>query len=111
VNIISSRGVGLTTASCGVMLINVPFLKSNEFFLLALLLASLLIGLGIFLVYKSSMMQERKNFYFERLMSAITGVTIIGLLLAFFGQWMAAGLILVGMYLFLVVIISHYLQK
>lgn len=111
VNIISSRVVGLTTASCGVMLINVPFLKSNEFFLLALLLASLLIGLGIFLVYKSSMMQERKNFYFERLMSAITGVTIIGLLLAFFGQWMAAGLILVGMYLFLVVIISHYLQK
>jgi hypothetical protein len=62
-------------------------------------------------MYKSSMLQEKKNFYFERLMSAITGVLIIGLLLAFFGQWIAAGLLLVGMYLFLMVIIAHYLQK
>jgi hypothetical protein len=111
VNIISSRGPGITTASCGVMLINVPFLNSNQFFLLALLLGTLLIGSGIFLMYKSSMLQEKKNFYFERLMSAITGVLIIGLLLAFFGQWIAAGLLLVGMYLFLMVIIAHYLQK
>ncbi len=111
VNIISSRGVGLSTASCGVMLINVPFLNSNQFFLLALLLGMVFIGSGIFLVYKSSMQREKKNFYFERLMSAITGVTIIGLLLAFFGQWLVAGLLLIGMYLFLVVIITHYLQK
>ena len=111
VNIISSRGVGLSTASCGVMLINVPFLNSNQFFLLALLLGMIFIGSGIFLVYKSSMQREKKNFYFERLMSAITGVTIIGLLLAFFGQWLVAGLLLIGMYLFLVVIITHYLQK
>lgn len=111
VNIISSRGVNLTTASCGVMLINVPYLNSNQFFLLVLLLGTVFIGSGIFLMYKSSMLQERKNFYFERLMSALTGILIIGLLLAFFGQWITAGLLLVGMYLFLMVIITHYLQK
>lgn len=111
VNIISSRGVGLTTASCGIMLINVPFLNSNQFFLLSLLLGIVFIGSGIFLVYKSSMLREKKNFYFERLMSAITGVLIVGLLLAFFGQWLVAGLLLIGVYLFLVVIITHYLQK
>ena len=111
VNIISSRGPSLTTASCGVMLINVPYLNSNQFFMLALLLGTVFIGSGIFLMYKSSMLRERKNFYFERLMAALTGILIIGLLLAFFGQWIAAGLLLVAMYLFLMVIITHYLQK
>jgi len=111
VNIISSRGIGLTTASCGVMVINVPFLKSNQFFLLALLLGILLIGTGIFLMYKSSLIQGRKDFYFERLMLALTIILIIGSLLAFFDQWIIGGMILVAMYLFLMVIISHYLQK
>jgi hypothetical protein len=111
VNIISSRGIGLTTASCGVMVINVPFLKSNQFFLLALLLGILLIGTGIFLMYKSSLIQRRKDFYFERLMLALTIILIIGSLLAFFDQWIIGGMILVAMYLFLMVIISHYLQK
>jgi hypothetical protein len=111
VNIISSRGVSLTTASCGVMLINVPYLKSNQFFLLALLLGTLLIGTGIYFMYKSSLLKGKKEFYFERLMLALTIILIIGSLLAYFDQWIVGGIILVAMYLFLVVIISHYLQK
>jgi hypothetical protein len=111
VNIISSRGTGLTTASCGVMVVNVPFLKSNQFFLLALLSGTLLIAAGIYLMYRSSLLQGKNNFYNERLMLYMTGVMIIGLLLAFFGQWLVGGLILVAMYLFLMVTITHYVQK
>jgi hypothetical protein len=111
VNIISSRGTGLTTASCGVMVVNVPFLKSNQFFLLALLSGTLLIAAGIYLMYRSSLLQGKNNFYYERLMLSITGVMIIGLLLAFFGQWLVGGLLLVAMYLFLMVTITHYVQK
>jgi type III secretory pathway component EscV len=44
-------------------------------------------------------------------MLSITGVLIIGLLLAFFGQWLVGGLLLVAMYLFLMVTITHYVQK
>ncbi len=111
VNIISSRGVALTTASCGVMVINVPFLKSDQFFLLALLTGTFLLAAGIFLMYRSSLLQGKNNFYFERLMISITGILIVGLLIAFFGQWVVGGLLLVAMYLFLVVIVTHYVQK
>ncbi len=111
VNIISSRGTGLTTASCGVMVVNVPLLKSNQFFLLALLSGTLLIGAGIYLMYRSSLLQGKNNYYYERLMLSITGIMIIGLLLAFFGQWLVGGLMLVAMYLFLMVTITHYVQK
>jgi len=111
VNIISSRGVALTTASCGVMVINVPFLKSDQFFLLALLTGTFLLAAGIFLMYRSSLLQGKNNFYFERLMVSITGILIVGLLIAFFGQWVVGGLLLVAMYLFLVVIVTHYVQK
>jgi hypothetical protein len=111
VNIISSRGTGLTTASCGVMVVNVPFLKSDQFFLLALLSGTLLIAAGIYLMYRSSILLKKNNYYFERLMLSITGVMIIGLLLSFFGQWIVGGILLVGMYLFLLVIITHYVQK
>lgn len=111
VNIISSRGTGLTTASCGVMVVNVPFLKSNQFFMLALLTGAILISFGIYLMYRSSLLQRKNNFYFERLMLSVAGALIIGLLLAFFGQWVVGGLFLVAMYLFLMVIIGHYVQK
>jgi uncharacterized membrane protein SirB2 len=93
------------------MVVNVPFLKSNQFFLLALLSGTLLIAAGIYLMYRSSLLQGKNNFYYERLMLSITGVMIIGLLLAFFGQWLVGGLLLVAMYLFLMVTITHYVQK
>ena len=110
-NIISSRGTSITTASCGVMVLNVPVLKSNQFFMIALITGALLIAAGIYLMYRSSLLQRKNNFYFERLMLSVTGGLIIGSLFAFFGQWVVGGLLLVAMYVFLLVIVGHYVQK
>ena len=110
-NIISSRGVSLTTASCGVMVINFPYLNSTQFFMLILLLGMVLIGAGIFLMYRASISRKRNNFYNEKLMLAMIAVLIIGLLLALFDQWVAGGLLLVGMYIFIMVSIAQYLQN
>jgi len=110
-NIISSVGTSLTTTSCGVMVIDVPFLNSNQFLMFLLLGGIILITLGIFLMYRSSKITGKNDFYTEKLMIALTGVLIIGLLLSLFGQWMIGGLLLVGMYVFLLVTGAHYLQK
>jgi hypothetical protein len=110
-NIISSVGTSLTTASCGVMVINVPFLNSNQFLMLLLIGGMILITLGIYLMYLSSKLTGKNDFYTEKLMIALTGVLIIGLLLSLFGQWLIGGLLLVGMYIFLLVTGAHYLQK
>lgn len=110
-NIISSRGVSLTTASCGVMVIKFPYLNSSQFLLLILLLGVIFIGGGIFLMYRSSLIRGKNNFYNEKLMLALTTVLIIGLLLALLDQWVAGGILLVGMYVFLMVTIAHFLQN
>ena len=110
-NIISSRGITLTTASCGVMVINFPYLTSSQFFMVALLLGIILIGLGIFLMYRSSISRGKNNFFNEKLMLAMTAVLIIGLLLALFDQWLAGGLILVVMYISIMVSIGYFLQN
>lgn len=110
-NIISSVGTNLTTASCGVMVIDVPFLNSNQFLMFLLIGGMIFIALGIFLVYRSSKLSAKNDFYSEKLMIALTTVLIIGLLLSLFGEWLIGGLLLVGMYVFLLVTIAHYLQK
>lgn len=110
-NIISSYGSSLSTASCGVMVIKFPFLNSNQFFLLALLLGTLLLGSGVFLMYRSSILSGKHNYYNEKLMLALSAVIIIGLLLGLFGQWVAGGLLLIGMYIFILMTIANILQK
>ncbi len=110
-NIISSVGTTLSTASCGVMVINVPFLNSNQFLFFVLLAGTIFITMGIFLMYRSSKLAEQQDFFAEKLMIVLTLVLIIGLLLSLFGQWLIGGFLLVGMYIFLMVTIAHYLQK
>ncbi len=110
-NIISSMGTAFTTTSCGVMVVNVPFLNSNQFLFLLLLGGTLFITLGIFLMYRSSKISSKNDFYKEKLMIVLTGVLAVGLLTSLFGQWVIGGFLLVGMYVFLVVVITNYLQK
>lgn len=110
-NIISSVGTSLTTTSCGVMVIDVPFLNSNQLLFFILLGGTIFITLGIYLMYRSSIISEKIEFYAEKLMIVLTVVLIIGLLLSLFGQWLIGGFLLIGMYVFLLVTIAHYLQK
>jgi hypothetical protein len=110
-NIISSVGTNLTTASCGVMVIDIPFLNSNQFLMFLLIGGMIFIALGIFLVYRSSKLSAKNDFYSEKLMIVLTALLIIGLLLSLFGEWLIGGLLLVGMYVFLLVTIAHYLQN
>jgi hypothetical protein len=111
VNIISSIGTGLTTASCGVMVLNVPFLNSNQLLFFSLLLGIIFIALGVYLKNKASKLLGINNFNAEQLMLILTGIIIIGLLLSFFGQWLIGGLLLVVMYVLLMVIIANQFQK
>jgi hypothetical protein len=104
-------GTSFTTTSCGVMVVNVPFLNSNQFLFLLLLGGTLFITLGIFLMYRSSKISSKNDFYKEKLMIVLTGVLAVGLLTSLFGQWVIGGFLLVGMYVFLVVVITNYLQK
>ncbi|HSM24101.1 MAG TPA: hypothetical protein VK856_04500 [Anaerolineaceae bacterium] len=111
VNIISSNAPALTTASCGVMVVNVPFLNSNQLLFGLLLLGFIFITSGIFLMNQYSKQVGDVENKTVRLFIILTGILIIGLILSMFGQWLIGGLLLVVMYLLLVVSITHYIQK
>lgn len=111
VNIISSVAPALTTASCGVMVVNIPFLDSNQLLLSLLLSGFIFISAGIYLKYKSSKLVGDVDYKTERLWIILACFLIIGLIFSMFGQWLVGGLLLVVMYLLLVVIITYNIQK
>jgi hypothetical protein len=108
VNIISSHGVNLTTASCGVMLVNLPWIKSDSLLNTLLVLSFALTISGILLMRKSSLIMQEKDFQTEKLMIALLLILAIGLAFALTGNWMIGGGILVVMFLLILMIIMRF---
>ncbi len=97
------------TASCGVMVVNLPWLTGGQVVGLSLGLSLLLMAGGIFLWRRAHQPIFGKQLYALRVMILTALLVLAGFLVAVYGSWLLAGLLFVLVVMFLVAVVSYYL--
>jgi len=97
--------------TCGILVVDVPFLTGDQVFALAFGagLLSMLAGFGLWLKASRPLRQQARQA--ARAMVALTGGIVVGTIVALLGWWLPAGVIFLITLIGIGVIIGHFLNQ
>jgi hypothetical protein len=97
------------TGTCGILVVNLPFLTGNQVIAIVSIasIAGMVVGLGLWVSTNQPL--SRRNRYAAKILGVLAALIIAGIILGFLGWWFIGGLLLVFIVLLVVVTITYFL--